>query len=43
MNLRQNTKFRGIIAEEDSKNRFNRITQNSEAVARQTYFQSIPC
>jgi hypothetical protein len=45
MNLRQNTKFRGIIAEEDSKkgkNRFNRITQNSEAVARQTYFQSIP-
>jgi hypothetical protein len=29
MNLRQNTKFRGIIAEEDSKKRncFNRITQ----------------
>jgi hypothetical protein len=44
MNLRQNTKFRGIIAEEDSKkSRFNRITQNSEEVAWQAYFQSIPC
>jgi hypothetical protein len=39
MNPRQNTKFRGIIAEEDSKKIILTGSLNSEAVAQQTYLQ----
>jgi hypothetical protein len=43
MNLRQNTKFWEVIAEEDSKRSFYRVTQSSEVVTRQAYFQGISC